>query len=115
MPWQGAKPKAPVPPMASLAGTKNATLQDKVETLQRQLADSQACAASLQATVEEARPAPPLTDQDIERIAAAMLQQRSLDQREHSPTDSCPESDWRSPKQLDPPLLSNSKDPTYTF
>ena len=79
MPRRGAKPKAPVPPMASSAGTEDATLQDEVETLRRQLADSQARAASLRATVEEAWPAPPLTDRDIERIAAAMLQQRSPD------------------------------------
>jgi hypothetical protein len=111
MPRRGAKPKAPVPPMASSAGTEDATLQDEVETLRRQLADSQARAASLRATVEEARPAPPLTDQDIERIAAAMLRQ---DRRERSPTDSRPESDRRSPKQPDPPLLSDGKDPTYT-
>jgi hypothetical protein len=100
--------------MASSAGTEDATLQDEVETLRRQLADSQACAASLRATVEEARLALPLTDQDIERIAAAMLRQRSPDRRERSPTDSRPESDWRSPKQPDPPLLSDGKDPTYT-
>ena len=111
MPLKVTKPKAPI---ASSAGTEDATLQDEVETLRRQLADSQARAASLRATVEEARPALPLTDQDIERIAAAMLRQRSPDRRERSPTDSRPESDRRSPKQPDPPLLSNGKDLTYT-
>jgi hypothetical protein len=114
MPRQGAKPKAPVPPMASLARTEDATLQEEVETLRRRLADSQVRAASLQATIKEAQPALPLTDRDIERIAAAMLRQKSPDQRERSLTDYHPESDRRSLRQPDPPLLSDGKDPTYT-
>jgi hypothetical protein len=100
--------------MTSLARTKDATLQDKVETLRRQLADSQACEASLWATIKEAWPALSLTDRDIERIVAAMLRQRSLDRREHSFTDTYLESDQRSLKQPDLPLLSDSKDLTYT-
>jgi hypothetical protein len=104
--------------MASSAGTEDATLQEEVETLRRQLAESESQAAMLQATVETTCNTPAFTDLDIERIASAMLQQQLRDQtqdrRERTSTNSRPESDRRSPKQPDPPLLSNGKDPTYT-
>jgi hypothetical protein len=114
MPPKVTKPKASAQPMSSLAKTKDATLQEEVETLRRQLAEAESHAASLQATIEETRDASALTDLDIERIAAAMLQQQSQDRRERSHPDSRPESDRQSLKQPDPPLLSDGKDPTYT-
>ena len=43
-----------------------------------------------------------------------MLPQQPQDRRERTPTNSRSESEKRSPKQPDPPLLSDSKDPTYT-
>jgi hypothetical protein len=121
MPVKGAKPKAPVQPMASSTGTEDATLQEEIESLRRQLAESESRAATLRATIEETRDTPVFTDLDYERIAAAMNQQRSRDQsqdqdwdrRDHSLT-ALSEKERRSPKQPDPPLLSDGKDPTYT-
>ena len=120
MATKGAKTKAPAQPMASSTGTENATLQEEIESLRRQLAESESRAATLQATIEETRDTPAFTDLDYERIAAAMHQQRSRDQsqdrdrRDHSLTAALSEKERRSPKQPDPPLLSDGKDPTYT-
>jgi hypothetical protein len=105
--------------MASSTGSENATLQEQVESLRRQLAESESRTATLQATIEETRDTPAFTDLDYERIAAAMNQQRSRDQsqdrdrRDRSIT-ALSEKERRSPKQPDPPLLSDGKDPTYT-
>ena len=77
MPPKVTKPKASAPPMAPSAGTEDATLQEEVETLRRQLSESESRAATLRATVETTRNTPAFTDLDIERIAAAMLQQQS--------------------------------------
>ena len=65
--------------MSSLAKTKDATLQEKVETLQRQLAEAKSYTASLQATIKETQDALAFTDLDIKRIVTAMLQQQSQD------------------------------------
>jgi hypothetical protein len=114
MPPKITKPKALVQPMASSTGTEDATLQEEVETLRRQLVESESRAATLRATIEETRNTPAFTDLDYERIAAAMLQQQLRDRSQDRRVDSRPESDRRSPKQPDPPLLSDGKDPTYT-
>ena len=50
MPPKGAKPKAP---MASSSGAEDATLQEEIELLRKQLAESEARTATLQATIEE--------------------------------------------------------------
>jgi hypothetical protein len=120
MPPKTAKPKALVQPMASSTGTEDATLQEEVESLRKQLAESKSRAATLQATIQEqteSRDTPAFTDLDYERIAAAMQQLQSRDQstdyRARSTTAPL-ESAHRSPKQPNPPLLSDGKDPTYT-
>jgi hypothetical protein len=79
MPVKGAKPKALVQPMASTTGTEDATLQEEIESLRRQLAKSKLRAATLRATIEETQDTLAFTDLDYERIAAAMNQQRSRD------------------------------------
>jgi hypothetical protein len=120
MPTKGAKPKAPAQPMASSAGMENATLQEENESLRKQLAESESRTATLRATIEETRDTPAFTDLDYERIAAAMHRQHSRntsqdrDRRERSLTAAFSELERRSPKQPDPPLLSDGKDPTHT-
>ena len=113
MPPKGAKPKAP---MASSSGAEDATLQEEVESLRRQLAESEARTATLQATIEETpiQDTPALTDFDYKCIAAAIQERQSTSDRRRSPTAALSESTRRSPKQPDPPLLSNRKDLTYT-
>ena len=70
MPPKGAKPKVLIT-VSSRA--EDATLQEKVELLRRQLAESEARTATLQATIEETPTRDPvLTDFDYERIAAAI-------------------------------------------
>ncbi len=82
--------------------------------MQRQLAESESREATLQATIEETCDTLALTDLDYERIAAAMQQQRSRNQStDRSLNTGLSKSTW-SPKQLDLPLLSNSKNLTYT-
>ena len=61
--------------MASSTRSKNATLQGEVKSLQRQLAESELCTATLQATIEDTCDTPAFTDLDYKRIAAAMQQQ----------------------------------------
>jgi hypothetical protein len=105
--------------MASLTGTENATLQEKIESLQRQLAESESCAATLQMTIEETWDTPAFTDLDYKHIAAAMNQQCSKDQSQDQDCrdrffTALSEKEHRSLKQPDPLLLSDSKDPTYT-
>ena len=80
MPPKGAKPKASVQPMASSSRTEDATPQEEIESLRRQLAESESRAATLRATIEEVRDTPAFTDLDYERIAAAMQQLQSRDQ-----------------------------------
>ena len=103
--------------MASSSGTEDATPQEEIESLRRQLAESESRAATLRATIEEVRDTPAFTDLDYERIAAAMQQlqsrDQSIDRRGRSTTAPSESTRW-SPKQLDPPLLSDGKDPTYT-
>jgi hypothetical protein len=114
-----AKPKVSAQPMASLTSTENATLQEEIESLQRQLAESESCAATLQMTIEETQDTPVFTDLDYKHITAAMNQQCSRDQsqdqdyRDRSLTALSEKERW-SLKQPDPLLLSDSKDPTYT-
>ena len=79
MPLKATKLKALVQPIASSTRTNNATLQEEVESLWRQLAESELHAATLQATIEEVRDTPTFTDLDYKRIAAAMQQQQSRD------------------------------------
>ena len=71
MPPKGAKPKAP---MASSSRAKDATLQEEIELLRKQLAESEACTATLQATIEETliRDTLALTDFDYKCIIAAI-------------------------------------------
>jgi hypothetical protein len=114
-----AKLKASAQPMASSTGTENAILQEEIESLQRQLAESESCAATLQTTIEETWDTPAFTDLDYKHIVAAMNQQHSRDQsqdqdcKDRSLT-ALSEKERRSLKQPDPSLLSDSKDPTYT-
>jgi len=124
MPPKGAKLKAPALPMASSTGTNEAALQEEVESLRQQLAESESRAATLQATIEETRdtpapaPAPAFTDLDYERIAAAMQQLQSREhsrvRRDRSLTAAFSESTRWSPKKPDPPYLSDGQEPTYT-
>src|ERR1700722_20873886 len=101
--------------MDSLAGTEEVTLQEEVETLQRQLAESESRAATFRATIEQFREVPAFTDLDYERIAVAMQRLQSRDRsQDRSVTAALSESTRRSPKQPNPPLLSDGKDPTYT-
>ena len=79
MPLKVTKLKALAQPMAYSARTKDAILQEEVKTLWRQLAESESWAATQQATVETTHNTPAFTDLDIERIAAAMLQQQLRD------------------------------------
>ena len=73
--------------MASSTGTNDATLQEEVKSLWRQLAESELYAATLQATIEVCN-TPVFTDLDYKHIAAAMQQQQSRDQsRDCSLTD----------------------------
>jgi hypothetical protein len=108
-----------VQPIASSTGSENATLQEEVKSLWRQLAESESHTATLQATIEETQDTPAFTDLDYKHITAAMHQQRSRDQsqdwdrRDRSITALSEKERW-SPKQPDPPLLSDGKDPTYT-
>ena len=77
MPPKGAKPKAP---MTASSGAEDATLQEEVELLRRQLAESEARTATLQATIEETPTRDPvLTDFDYECIAAAVQERQSTD------------------------------------
>jgi hypothetical protein len=90
-----------------------------LETLQRQLAESQAQTAVLQAALDarEAYGHPTvLTDEDHKRIVAAMLRQQSrADSTNRSArTDTPAETPRRSAKVTEPPLLSDGKDPTFT-
>ena len=73
MPPKVAKPKAPT---ASSSRAEDVTLQEEVESLRRQLAESEARTATLQATIEDT---PALSDYDYERIAAAMQQRQPTD------------------------------------
>ena len=106
--------------MASLTRTENTTLQEEIESLQRQLAESESYAATLQTTIKETQDTPVFTDLDYKHIAAAMNQQCSRDQsqdqdcRDRSLTAALSKKEHRSLKQPDLPLLSDSKDPTYT-
>ena len=90
-----------------------------IAELRRQLAESQAQAAALQATIDaqDNYQAPTaFTDADYERIAAVMRRQQSqanLTDRS-AYTFTLVETPCKSPKQLDPPLLSDGKDPTFT-
>src|SRR5277367_153708 len=79
MPPKAAKPKASAQPMASSTGTEDTTLQEEIESLRRQLAESESNTATLRATIEETRDTPALTDLDYERIAAVMQQMQSQD------------------------------------
>jgi hypothetical protein len=105
--------------MASLTSTENAILQEKIESLQRQLAESELCAVTLQTTIKETQDTPAFTNLDYKHITAAMNQQCSRDQsqdqdcRDRSLT-ALSEKEHRSLKQPDPSLLSDSKDSTYT-
>jgi septal ring factor EnvC (AmiA/AmiB activator) len=110
-----AKAKAPAQLIASITRTKDATFQKEIESLQRQLAESKSRAAMLQATIKETRDTLAFTDLDCERIAAAMQQQQSRDQStDRFLTTAFLKSTYQSLKQPDPPLLSDSKDLTYT-
>ena len=105
--------------MASLTGTENATLQEEIESLQRQLAESELYTTTLQITIKETQDTPAFTDLDYKHIAAAMNQQRSRDQSQDQDCRDCSltalsEKERQSSKQPDPPLLSDSKDPIYT-
>ena len=80
MSLRGAKLKAPAQPMASSTGTENAISQEEIESLWRQLAESESCAATLQTTIKETQDTPVFTDLDYKHIAAAMNQQCSRDQ-----------------------------------
>jgi hypothetical protein len=101
--------------MASTTGTEDATFQEEIESLQRQLAESESRAATLRATIKETRDTLAFTNLDCERIAAAMQQQQSRDQStDRSLTTALLKSTHQSLKQPDPPLLSDSKDLTYT-
>ena len=101
--------------MDSLARTEEVTLQEEVETLQKQLAESESRAATFRATIEQFREVPAFSDLDYERIAVAMQRLQSRDRSpDRSVTAALSESTRRSPKQPDPPLLSDGKDPTYT-
>ena len=89
-----------------------------VGELQRQLAESQAQAATLQAALDarEARePQMAYTDDDYDCIAAAMLRQQArADLTDRSVRTFTPvEAPRRSATRLDPPLLSDGKDPTF--
>src|SRR5579871_1896567 len=121
---KGAKLKAPAPPMASSTRTNEAALQEEVESLRQQLAESELRAATLQATIEETydtpalAPAPAFTDLDYKRIAAAMQQLQSRDNsrvcRDRSLTAAFSEPTRRSLKKPNPPYLSDRQEPTYT-
>ena len=120
MPLKTAKLKALVKPMASSSGTEDATPQEEIKSLQRQLAKSKLYAATLQATIKEQTKSCntlAFTDLDYKCIAAAIEQLQSRDQstdyRAYSTTAPL-ELARCSLKQLNPPLLFNSKDPTYT-
>jgi hypothetical protein len=84
-----------------------------VEALRRQLVESRAQTATLQTVLDER------TEIDYDRLAAAMqnLQPRT-DATDRTTTRSLSavpsESSRWSPKQPDPPLLSDGKDPTFT-
>ena len=65
--------------MVSSTGTKDVTLQEEIESLRRQLAESELCTATLQTTIEETCNTLALTDLDYKRIVAAMQQQQSRD------------------------------------
>jgi hypothetical protein len=71
MPPKGAKLKVLI---TLSSGAEDATLQEENELLQRQLAESEACTATLQATIEEpiTRDILVLTDLDYKYIAAAI-------------------------------------------
>ena len=66
MPPKVAKPKAPT---ALSSRAEDVTLQEEVESLRRQLAESEARTATLQATIENTLA---LSDHDYERIAATL-------------------------------------------
>ena len=113
MPLKTAKPKASVQSIASSTGTNNATLQEEVESLRRQLAESESYTATLQVTIKVCNTSA-FTDLDYKYIAAAIQQQQSRDQsRDCFLTDALSASTYWLPKQLDLSLLSDSKDPTY--
>ena len=59
----------PTVPTTSSSRAENVTLQEEVESLRRQLAESEARTATLQATIENT---PALSDHDYERIAATL-------------------------------------------
>ena len=73
MPLKTAKLKALVQPIASSTGTNDATLQEEVKSLQRQLAESELYTATLQVTIEVCN-TPAFTDLDYKHIAAAIQQ-----------------------------------------
>jgi hypothetical protein len=104
--------------MASSTGSENATLQEQVKSLQKQLTESELYTVTLQTTIEETQDIPVFTDLDYKHIAAAMYQQCSRDQSQDCNQRDCSitalsEKECQSLKQPDPPLLSDSKDPTY--
>jgi hypothetical protein len=104
--------------MASFTRSKNATLQKQVKSLSKQLAESGLYTVILQTTIKETQNISVFTDLDYKHITAAMYQQCSRDQsqdhdRRDRSTTALSEKEHRSLKQPDPPLLSDSKDPTY--
>ena len=60
--------------MASSTGTNDATLQEEVESLWRQLAESESHTATLQTTIKEVCNTSMFTDLDYKYIAAVMQQ-----------------------------------------
>ena len=90
-----------------------------LEALQRQLAESQAQTAALQAALDthESYEHPmAYMDADYNHIAAAMLRQQShADFMDRSIRTFMPaEAPRRSAKVMEPPLLSDGKDPMFT-
>jgi hypothetical protein len=115
MPPKQARMKRTTPGMASATETDEPSL---VEVLRRQLAESQAQTATLQAALDERtdrQETPAFTDHDYDRIAAAMRRQqsRSLSTDSDARTPTPIEAPRRSARQPDPPQLSDGDDPTF--
>ena len=85
---------------------------DSTESLRQQLAIAMTQIEALQARLDQSS-THTLTQEDYANIAAMMSWNQDItDDRTHSP--SYPLEIRRTPKQPDPPLFSDEKDPTFT-
>jgi len=87
-------------------------MDDDDQDLRQQLAMAMAQIEALQARIEQPSPRT-LTPEDIANIAAIISQSQVVTDRDsRSPSVFEPK---RSPKKLDPPMLSDGIDPTFTL